>query len=285
MAENVKGKSNVDRLAGWRALQSLVEAAHWMLNDATLEQVEALFLSIEQSGGAVAPVNLTSEFARDEFLLALDERGASATLSSAALEQARHLLDAYPAFRHWFSADKLPGGEPALLPARWLCHVTGFRHGTVEIFIDPPDMPGYTFAQVRGVDRLDPAMFDMPCAGHISATDTVEASLRKELSEELNLGLEAFAELRELTRYESSTQIIPIGLLKSVTKRNYNVNNEYRTLYWAKLKPSAVHHVRFADGEVAGLALFSVGALHGLIKQFPERVASGLSGAIPFYPG
>jgi 8-oxo-dGTP pyrophosphatase MutT (NUDIX family) len=274
------------RLAGWQALRDRVEAAGRTLDDAALEQAEALFLAIEGEESAADPGSLTSEYARDEFLLALDGQGAPAGLSATALEQARELLDAHPAFRRWFRPDRLPGGAPVLLAARWLCHLAGIRHATVEVFIDPPDMPGFTLAQVRGVDRFEaPAAFDIPCAGHVAATDTVEASLRKELAEELNLSLDDFVMLRRRAWDECCTGIDQTGSAKSVTKLFYPVNIEYRTLYYATIKRGAMRRVRFYDGEVAGLALFSVNALRELIRRFPERVASGLSGSMPFYPG
>ena len=52
-------------------------------------------------------------------------------------------------------------------------------------------------------------------------------------------------------------------------------NNEYRVLYQAALKPEAAAKIRFADGEVAGLAVFAVPELRMLVQRSPERVARG----------
>ena len=267
-----------DCLAQWQSLRALTKAAGWTLNEAALAQAERLFLS--QYAGTATPVGITKEYEWDEFLLPLDGQGAAARLSEVAMGRARRLLAEHPAFTRWFRADRLADGTPVLLAARWLCHLAGWRHATVEIFIDPPDLPGHTLVQVRGMDKFEaPGAFDMPCAGHVTATDAVEASLGKELAEELGLGLDDFENLSEVIRYESCTNIE-----KDVTNAIWPVNIEYRILFYARIKRDAIQHIRFTDGEVAGLAVISVEELRALIRRFPERVASGLQGAMPFYP-
>lgn len=267
-----------DCLTHWRALRALTRAADWTLDEAGLAQAEALFLSCY--AGLHTPEALTREYGREEFLLPLDAKGAPVRPHETALRQARNLMAAHRPFRRWFREDRLADGTPVLSAARWLCHLAGLRHATVEIFIDPPGLPGHTLVQVRGMDKFEaPGAFDMPCAGHVTAGDTFEASLSKELGEELALRLDDFDSLRELARYESCTDIE-----KDVTNVIWPVNIEYRSLFYARIKPAAINHIQFTDGEVAGLAVFTVEALRTLIHRFPERVASGLSGAMPFYP-
>lgn len=265
-------------LEAWLSLRAQVAAAGWMLNNDILAQTVDLF--IQNYTGPLTPAVLTREYEREEFLLALGEQGKPVGLSALALQQARQALERHPALRRWFREDRLEEGTPVLLTARWLCHLAGLRHGTVEIFIDPAWLPGHTLVQVRGLDKFEASgAFDMPCAGHVTATDSVDQALRKELGEELNLQLDDLEGLRALNCYESRT-----GVEKSVTKILEPVNIEYRTLYSARIKAAAIQGIRFTDGEVAGLSIFNVDALRALVLRFPDRVASGLSGALPFYP-
>jgi len=194
------------------------------------------------------------------------------------LSQWRETAQEHPGFARWLSEAVLADGTPVLLAARWLCHLVGLCHATVEIFIDPPGLPGHTLVQVRGMEKFEaPGAWDIPCAGHISGTDEEESSLRKELSEELNLALEDLYNLRLTGRYVS------ISAPMHGAGKNGKINNEYRVLYQAALKPEAAVKIRFADGEVAGLAVFAVPELRMLVQSSPERVASGLSGAMDFY--
>lgn len=269
--------SKMDPVAGWLAIREVVAAAQWTLDETVLAKIEDQFLKFNEENMNLT--GLTREFGQAEFLLPLASHGAAAVLPTQDFERAKRLLAAQPAFQQWFRAARLADGSPVLLAGRWLCHLAGIRHATVEIFIDPLEMPGHTLVQVRGMDKFEaPGAFDMPCAGHVSGTDTVEMSLGKELSEELNLTLEDLNGLQKLCCYESRT-----GDGKGVTNYLGIVNIEYRTLYCATIKPDAYHSIRFSDGEVAGLAVFTVEALQALIRKYPERVASGLLGAMPFY--
>lgn len=270
---------DTDLLAGWLSVRASAAAAEWTLNGSILAQLSDLFLSYYS--GERTPVELTREYASPEFLLPLDGQGTAASLPAEDFQRASLLLDTRPGFRRWFQAAETGDGASVLLAERWLCHMVGLRHATVEIFIDPPDRVGHTLVQIRSLDKVEaPGAFDMPCAGHVSGMDAAEAALGKELAEELSLSLDALGGLEKICCYESQT-----GAVTSVTNLYGLVNIEYRTLYCAKIKPDKVSGIRFSDGEVAGLAIFSVAELQALIEKYPERIASGLAGAMRYYPG
>jgi 8-oxo-dGTP pyrophosphatase MutT (NUDIX family) len=266
----------------WRALRDDVEMSNRMLNRQVFDRARQLFLDYYAAGKAT-PASLTSEYTREEFLVVLDEQGRPAPPQKELLERYRKTLAVSPEFARWFRAEIVEEGEWAgtttLLAARWLCHLVGLRHGTVEIFIDPPDLQGHTLVQVRGMDKFEaPGAFDIPCAGHIDGLDSVEKTLAKELSEELNLKPEDLYPITLIARYNSYTGD------DGVSPSNHHTNNnEHRVLFRAQLKPEAAAHIRFSDGEVAGLSVFAVSELRALVQQYPERVASGLADAIGFY--
>jgi isopentenyldiphosphate isomerase len=264
--------------ACWRSLRETAAAQGWVLNQAVIDQLQRIFWEV-YAAGEVSPGVLTREFERDEFLLVVDEQGQPSGTGEKLLEGCQKTTAAQTGFAKWLRIDKTytsAGGEqPVLLAARWLCHLAGLRHGTVEIFIDPPHLEGHTLVQVRGLDKFEaPGAFDIPCAGHISGVDSAEMSLRKELEEELNLALDDdLSDFHPLERYNSYTIRLTDGPL----------NNEYRVLYRARLKAESAGRIRFSDGEVAGLAVFAISELRELVRRYPERVASGLGDAMQYY--
>ena len=63
--------------------------------------------------------------------------------------------------------------------------MAGLRHQTVEVFLDPPNLDGHTYVQIRSLDKVEaPGALDIPCAGHISETSDAFLSMAKELEEE-----------------------------------------------------------------------------------------------------
>lgn len=279
------GAENGGGLPGpWLELRMEVEMSHRVLTPQTFEKARRLFLDhYAGSGpGALSPGDLTAEWQKEEFLLVVDENGSPPAPVKAVVERFTRTAEAHPAFRRWFRPVTLEEGPwqgaQTLAAARWLCHLIGLRHATVEIFIDPPHLPGHTLAQVRGMDKFEaPGAFDIPCAGHIDGVDSAEKSLEKELLEELNLNLSQLADLRLLGRYNSYSDD------NAARQDARKINNEHRVLFRARLKPEAAAQIRFSDGEVAGLTVFAVGELRTLVRQYPERVASGLRDAIGFY--
>jgi isopentenyldiphosphate isomerase len=266
----------------WLNLRKQAEMDGFLLSEAVFEQAREIFLD-KYLDGNTSPVSITREYLHDEFLLVVDEEGNASGTSEKILNSFRVNAAEYPQFGKWFVEVVSPLASPAknggdqrrvLLAARWLCHLIGLRHGTVEIFLDPPHLDDHTLVQVRGLEKFEaPGAFDIPCAGHISGTDSVEGSLAKELAEELALTLDDLHDLRLLKQYNSYTG----GGVKSTA------NHEHRVLYRARLKSSAAERIRFQDGEVAGLAVFSLPELREMISIYPDRIASGLSDAIDFY--
>lgn len=259
----------------WQGMRREVEAANWVLTAPLYSQLFDLFLRLRGSG-ELDLRNLTREWEREEFLLGVDDLGQPVLADSRILADFHAIADLYPDLRRWFQEEQVAQEQEAgvLMPGRWLCHLLGLRHRTVEIFIDPPNWDGYTLVQVRSLDKHEsPGSFDIPCAGHITGMDGVEQALVKELGEELNLGLDDFSQVEMLGEY-NSPPVWGDGLLQ---------NHEYRFLFRAGLKPESAAKIRFADGEVAGLCVFSVVELRDFVKQFPERVAGGLLHAIDHY--
>jgi 8-oxo-dGTP pyrophosphatase MutT (NUDIX family) len=241
------------------------------LGQAAFARLQAVFAA-QREGGPLAPAQLTREWGREEFLLLVDDQGQPFRPPAALTTALKELSAANPEAASWLRI--ATQGGPGILAARWLCHLAGLRHSTVEIFIDPPHLEGHTLVQVRGMDKFEsPGAFDIPCAGHVDGLDSHTESLVKELGEELNLSLHDLDDLRLLAHYNSDAPMQDCGSL----------NYEHRVLYRARLKPEAAGRIRFNDGEVAALAVFSLPELHALSKRYPERVASGLGDALGFY--
>lgn len=260
----------------WGDVVGEVEGANRKLTRGVFDKSREVFLAYYASGSET-PEGLIREYTQDEFLLVVDQDGKLSLPARGVLDEYHKTVRSHPAFGRWFREEVLLEGEWAgtrvLLAARWLCHLVGLRHKTVEIFIDPPDMPGHTLVQVRGMEKFhSPGAFDIPCAGHVDGVDGEEESLRKELEQEINLTLADLEGLRLLERYNSFGEDTP-------GRANY----EHRVLYQAHLKPGAMGKIRFADGEVAGMSVFSVAELRELVRKYPERVAAGLSDAIGYY--
>jgi 8-oxo-dGTP pyrophosphatase MutT (NUDIX family) len=265
--------TDLDLPGPWRGLREAVVAEKRVLSQSVFERIWQIFIT-QYAEGSCTPEDLTREYQREEFLLVVRETGQETGASPDTLQLYRDCLSNNPVFAKWFQETSLPGDQQVLLAARWLCHLIGLRHCTVEIFIDPPHLDGHTLVQVRGMDKYEaPGAFDIPCAGHVSGVDPVDVSLRKELAEELNLSVDDLIDLHPLRQYNSYSGDGGRGAL----------NNEYRFLYRARLKASAAQKIGFIDGEVAGLAVFSVLELRVLVDRFPERVASGLSDAMVYY--
>lgn len=260
----------------WSTLVGEVEGANRKLSRGVFDKAREVFLAYYASGSET-PEGVSREYTQDEFLLVVDQDGKLSLPARGVLDDYHKTVRSHPAFARWFREEVLLEGEWAgtrvLLAARWLCHLVGLRHKTVEIFIDPPDLPGHTLVQVRGMEKFhSPGAFDIPCAGHVDGIDGEEESLRKELEQEINLTLDDLEGLRLLERYNSFGEDVP-------GRANY----EYRVLYRGRLKSGAMGKIRFADGEVAGMSVFSVAELRELVRKYPERVAAGLSDAIGYY--
>lgn len=257
----------------WLDLREAAISEQSVLSETIFEKARQVFVRFYAANDR-ALASLTPEYRHEEFLMVVDGQGSASGASPGMLAAHREMIAAQPAFGEWFQEAILPEGGQVLLAARWLCHLIGLRHRTVEIFIDPPHLDGHTLVQVRGMDKYEaPGAFDIPCAGHIGGVDLAEEALKKELAEELGLSPDDLSETRWVACYNSRPE----------EHEGKSLNSEYRFLYRACLKEKSAKRIRFADGEVAGLAVFSVAELRTMVERFPERVASGLSGAVGFY--
>jgi isopentenyldiphosphate isomerase len=261
----------------WLDLRREVAAGRDGLNQKLYEQIQRLFVD-GYADGKESPESVSGEYGKDEFLLVVNEEGNPAALPHSVLSEFARTASKYPAYLRWFREDVPNGGEHpgerVLLAARWLCHLTGLRHRTIELLLDPPGLEGHTLIQVRSLTKVDsPGDFDVPCAGHVTGVDETSLALEKELREELNLSLSDLEDLRVVGTYNAFARADRPGF----------TNNELRVLYKAGLKPGSAGKIRFSDGEVAALCVFSLPELKALVSRYPERVASGLYEALGAY--
>jgi len=207
--------------------------------------------------------SLAPEYGRAELLLNVDAAGAPAGYGST--------LAAHPALGEWLVA--APEAAGVMLP-RWLCHLSGLRHRTVQLYIDHPTLPGHTLVQVRSFAKVQyPGCFDLPVAGHVVGLDEPAAALGQELAEELGL---AYDDIEGLARLGAHTNGAPeaSGMIRDC---------ELNILYRCRLRPGGLARIHFADGEAAAFCVFALPELERMLAQCPERVASGLRGSFAAY--
>jgi 8-oxo-dGTP pyrophosphatase MutT (NUDIX family) len=260
-----------------RDVRLVVDGAGCMLDDAAHLAIRGLFrvAAAARGGPSAAMQAVAPEYGRPEYLANVDQEGNAVLASQDALRDYRDLARREPAFRHWFQEAEIPGAGPVLLPARWLCHLAGLRHPTVQLFIDDAVDPRRTLMQVRGLSRPEaPGRFDIPVAGHVPGTARPEAALARELFEELGLTLDDITPPEPLGGYEHVEGLD--GPFR---------NNEFRTVFRCRLRTGSLARVRFLDAEVAALCLFDIAELAVLIDRFPGRIASGLLLSFPRYYG
>jgi hypothetical protein len=249
--------------------RSVVERADHSLDPRAFAALEHLFALYASRPSLLAALKgLAPNYGRREFLLVVDRTGAPAFPSAESLTDLRDTAGEHPVFHDWFQESQIEG-RPVLLIARWLCHLLGFRHRVVYLFLDHPTVSEYTLLQVRAFDKpYYPGCFDVPVAGHVVGLQRVEEALQKELDEELGLGLE-----RDIT------PPTPIGSheVRTVTHDPEFYNVDLRVLYRSRLRPGALERIRFKDGEVAALVVFRRSKVQVLLETLLERVASGLA--------
>lgn len=264
------------RSRSWSRLRVLVVEADHVLLPTVYAEVRQAFA--DWASGPTYPQNsgrLTPERGQSEFLICVNHTGVPVPLTKDAIEDFEQTALRHPDFKKWFQPAILHEGKrPTLFVARWLCHLLGFRHRAVHLFIDHPTLEDYTLIQVRGVHKIQyPGCFGVPTAGHIVEFTPVMDSLLKELREELNLTHHDIDELKKIGSYDHQDVVGQPGV--------HNV--EFRIVFRGRLKKDGLLKARFADGEVAALAFFALSELEALIEAFPERVSSGLMASLPVY--
>ena len=255
-------------------LRARTSQSDHLLNPSTYREIRRLFDACTSDPSTLAALCARSpEYIKREFLLNIDQTGAPIHPTTPALVDYRRTLHRHPTFALWLQ-ERQAGGRSLLLVSRWLCHLAGFRHRTVQLFLDHPTAEGYALLQVRGFEKAEaPGCFDMPCAGHVPGLQPMKDTLLEELAQELGLTRTDISPPETLGRYEYRGPIDDPAL--------YNV--ELRAVHRARLCTGALSRIRFLDREVAALALFAISEVQTLIDTSPEHVASGLTASWPLY--
>ncbi|MBC8492248.1 MAG: NUDIX domain-containing protein [Chloroflexi bacterium] len=257
-------------------LRSAVGSADYVLDKAVYEKVRDLFSACSSNPQDLKNLRrLAPEYGKPEFLLCVDSNGSPAHPAQDLVEDFRKVASRHPNFVLWFQETNVEEDDKAiLLIARWLCHLVGFRHRSVHLFIDHPTVEGYTLVQVRGLGKFEsPGLFDLPAAGHVVGLESATDTLFKELKEELDWIQDDILDPQMVEGYNYSEP------LSNPCLRNV----EFRLVFRTRLKTDQLVKARFADGEVAAISVFSLSELQALINAFPERVASGLLESFPIY--
>lgn len=210
----------------------------------------------------------TPEYRKKEYLLNVDQAGTMIQPSPNTITA----INEHKTLQNWFSVS-----NNTLTIARWLVHLCGIRHRCIHLFLDTEQNPNATYIQIRSLKKYnEPGGFDMPVAGHVSGLATFDEALYAEANEELGLNLKNdVTHLRQI-----STNNIALTPLKKLPDY-FDV--EHTAIYRATLTNDAYHHIHFADGEAAAIALFQIHELATLIKKYPERVGGGLRDSFSFY--
>lgn len=256
-------------------LRLVVEQADHLINTTTYHETRGLFAACLSDPQHLKNLRLAPEYGKPEFLLCVDSDGAPVHLTKEIIKDLRETASQHSSFGLWFQEAMVGEDEQTtLLIARWLCHLIGFRHRTVHLFIDHPTRDDYTLVQVRAVNKIEfPGCFDVPAAGHIVGLELPTDTLFKELEEELNLGRDDIYDIEMIGSYDYGESLSNSDLR----------NVEFRAVFQSRLKANGLSKIRFADREVAAISVFALSELQALIGAFPERVASGLTESFPIY--
>lgn len=248
------------------ALQRTVRDEDGQLTGTSYDAVKRLFTRTQREPTLLQA--LGPEYARAEFLLNVDQEGVPVVAGDSIIEDYARVVEVTPNFERWFREGMGSDGRPTLLVARWLCHAAGFRHRTVELFLDHPTLSDHTVLQVRGLQKAEASgLFDLPAAGHVSGIGSVEAALGNELQEELGVHISAVRDLTALGAYAYAD----------------GANVEHRTVYRGRLSEADWLKLSAGDDELLAITCLPVYKLQALIAAQPERVASGLRGSFGLY--
>ncbi|WP_298763768.1 NUDIX domain-containing protein [uncultured Polaribacter sp.] len=137
-----------------------------------------------------------------------------------------------------------PTGKTALKSE---AHKNGWFHATVHIWLFTADKK--ILLQKRALTKkVFPGLWDISVAGHIGAGETILASAKREVLEEIGL------ELHE-------KELIKIGTrIHQVTHANGIQDNEHHHVFIAELK-KPVSELKIQEEEVADIKLFNLDIL------------------------
>ena len=258
-------------------LRLVVKKEDYVLTTKSYTAVKSLFLETTSSRDKQSYWEESSpEYGSGEYLHNVDSRGTEVLTPVGMVEDFRWTIKDYPNFALWFKELSTPKQsnpqEVTLLPARWLCHTAGFRHLSVNLFLEPQGDSDHMLVQVRGTKKAEsPGLFDLPVAGHIGAEQTVREAVFLEAKEELGLVEADLINLTLIDSYEYTGSDIESGI--------WNV--EFRWVFLACLSTRKIAQIRPVSDEVAAIALFSSSQIELMVDTFPDRVASGLLASMP----
>jgi 8-oxo-dGTP pyrophosphatase MutT (NUDIX family) len=214
------------------------------------------------------PILISSEFDSGEFLACVDPGGDKVMTPASLVTDFTQFLEANPAFNSWFIIGRHIGfDQPFLLPARWLCHLLGLRHGTAHLILFVSNPSGRLLLQVRSMRKnTSPGCYDLPVAGHVDGLQSYEDTLRKETFEEIGLDIDRLTDLRCLGGYldcDKENEIV------------FN-NCEYHRVFSASIKTNLIPGLVPLPGEVATLAVFPPDEIRTMRRAFPVIFAPGI---------
>jgi isopentenyldiphosphate isomerase len=258
------------------ALRRLVERENHQLSRPVYAGIKDLFEYVTRAVPYMERERMISpEYHRPEFLACVDEQGEKLPAPPEALDDYRHAAVRSPEIKAWFRADVTPDGKPALLPARWLCHALGLRHGTAHLVLTGADERQDALVQVRASCKVEaPGCYDLPVAGHVDGMQTYLETLRKEAREELVLDISRLVDLRDLGGY-------PLRHASS-DPRVFNV--EYHRVYSARIEPAEIPGLRPAPDEVAAVVVLPRAELRAMMRAAPTMFAAGIHGTLTEFP-
>jgi len=263
-----------------KQLRASLRDTNYILNEEVFEKAKQLFFNCKENPQILREripefTKIEKQKEEDkEFFLNVDDTGSVVYLSEALITEFITIQQENQRFNLWFRKDEY-NNRPVLLIARWLSHLTGFRHRCCHIFLDHCTQKDYTFVQLRSFGKIDsPGYLDIPVGGHAKGIATLKETAKEELKDELNLDL-----IRNIEEFQS---IGDYSYCEPHRRPDFH-NIEHRTVFCGCLKTDALAKIKFLDGEVAAICVFTISELKTLLKKFTERVASGLIGSFPVY--
>jgi len=153
----------------------------------------------------------------------------------------------------WFDIVDAAGEPLGYTAPRWLAHLTGLRHRVVHNYLLSPQ--GLLLLQMRAHDKAEwPSRFDTTVGGHLKAGQDWLTGALTEIYEEVGLPPD------QVGRWLEEGQLQPVGAIYerysldthlAIPLRNRQVNR----LFSGQLTAWGLAHLRFHDGEVAGVFL------------------------------